>query len=438
MGKVRIVLFITTLFFTFIFSQLYLNTQLSHRSNVSHVINLAGRQRMLSQTLVTKAFELDLCAGDSTCNTTIILNELNQALKEFNHERQEIDSIAVKVIDSPFEDSLLIYRNSTEELTRLAQQLIQSEHKSEYSQKIKLAQKNFLANMEKEVSFYDRYGTYILVHVRNIEILTAVISFILILLTFLFVIIPYIKSLTSQSVRLENANKDLQLLADKLSDQNVQLADFAHITSHNLRAPVANLISLMQLMKLQSNEEERQILLLNLDKVVLQLSDTLETLVETLKIKEEKNDDLEFLNFNDILEKTKTLLSSQIQEKKVVITSDFNQFEGLFYKKTYLESIFLNLISNSIKYAKNDVNPIISIHSSIQNGKQMIEFNDNGLGIDLERHGNKVFGLYKTFHRNKDSKGIGLFITKNQIEALGGKIEVESEINKGCTFRIYF
>lgn len=63
---------------------------------------------------------------------------------------------------------------------------------------------------------------------------------------------------------------------------------------------------------------------------------------------------------------------------------------------------------------------------------------DNGLGIDLERYGSKVFGLRKTFHRNKDSRGVGLFITKAQVEALGGEISIQSEVDKGTKFTLLF
>ena len=63
---------------------------------------------------------------------------------------------------------------------------------------------------------------------------------------------------------------------------------------------------------------------------------------------------------------------------------------------------------------------------------------DNGLGIDLEKNKTKIFGMYKTFHNNKNALGLGLFMTKNQIEAMGGSISVESQVNIGTTFTIKF
>jgi sensor histidine kinase regulating citrate/malate metabolism len=74
----------------------------------------------------------------------------------------------------------------------------------------------------------------------------------------------------------------------------------------------------------------------------------------------------------------------------------------------------------------------------LENGKVVLEIQDNGLGIDLARHGDKLFGMYKTFHKNENARGIGLFITKNQIESMGGSVTVDSKTNKGTTFKIYF
>ena len=79
----------------------------------------------------------------------------------------------------------------------------------------------------------------------------------------------------------------------------------------------------------------------------------------------------------------------------------------------------------------------VKIRTELQEDYLLLSFEDNGLGIDLKRHGEKVFGMYKTFHEHKESRGIGLFITKSQIEAIKGKVEVESEVDQGTTFKIY-
>ena len=96
------------------------------------------------------------------------------------------------------------------------------------------------------------------------------------------------------------------------------------------------------------------------------------------------------------------------------------------------------MVINSIKYSKPDEQPLIVIKSKKENGKTILTFKDNGLGIDLKTKGNKIFGLYNRFHFHVEGKGMGLFMVKTQIEAIGGKITVASEPNKGTEFTIVF
>ncbi|OCC28252.1 Histidine kinase [Leptospira interrogans serovar Canicola] len=103
-----------------------------------------------------------------------------------------------------------------------------------------------------------------------------------------------------------------------------------------------------------------------------------------------------------------------------------------------MESILLNFLTNAVKYRHPDRVPEITLNAERQENRLILSIKDNGLGIDMKKYGDKLFGMYKTFHNNKDAKGIGLFITKNQVEAMGGKIEVESRLNNGTTFRIIF
>ena len=104
----------------------------------------------------------------------------------------------------------------------------------------------------------------------------------------------------------------------------------------------------------------------------------------------------------------------------------------------YLESIILNLMTNAVKYRSLDREPKIAISAKKQDGYLVLSISDNGLGIDLERYGDKLFGMYKTFHDNKDARGLGLYIIKNQIEAMDGNITVTSEVGKGSTFKVSF
>ena len=93
-------------------------------------------------------------------------------------------------------------------------------------------------------------------------------------------------------------------------------------------------------------------------------------------------------------------------------------------------------MSNALKYRAADRTPNIKIFTKIVDTKTVLCFKDNGLGIDLDKHGHKLFGLNKVFHRHPEAKGIGLFLTKAQVEAMGGNIHAESEVNVGTTFFI--
>lgn len=238
--------------------------------------------------------------------------------------------------------------------------------------------------------------------------------------------------------KILEAKASLEILANKLTDQNIQLADFAHITSHNLRAPVSNLNTLLDFYKMAESEDERSDLFEKFETVINHLTETLNTLIEALKTKNEDSKNIEMLTFSEILNKTKEILSGQILKTDTKITSDFSKNPNIKYNRVYLESIFLNLVSNAIKYKAEDRTPEIFIHSIIENGVLKLKFKDNGLGINLERHGHKIFGLNKVFHRHPDAKGVGLFMTKIQVESMGGKISVESEVNVGSTFNINF
>ena len=120
------------------------------------------------------------------------------------------------------------------------------------------------------------------------------------------------------------------------------------------------------------------------------------------------------------------------------INASFEEFEEINYIPAYLESILLNLVTNAIKYKHPDRDPVIGIRSYIEDEKKFLQISDNGRGIDMKLFKDKIFGMYKTFHYNKDAVGIGLFITKNQVESLNGKITVESEVDEGTTFTIEF
>jgi PAS domain S-box-containing protein len=247
---------------------------------------------------------------------------------------------------------------------------------------------------------------------------------------------------TTQRFELETnlnaAKENLEELSNELKKQNSKLLNFAHITSHNLRAPVSNLNTLIYFYKESKDEEDRKLLFTKLETVNKHLSETLNDLIESLKIQEDLGVERETIKISDTLNKTKEILVAQLISSKAIITSDFSEIDTLHYPKKYLESIILNLFTNALKYASPDKIPEIHFETKISNKQTILTVSDNGLGIDLKKNGDKLFGLNKTFHRHPDAKGVGLFIIKTQIEAMGGEISVESQVGKGTTFKIIF
>jgi PAS domain S-box-containing protein len=231
--------------------------------------------------------------------------------------------------------------------------------------------------------------------------------------------------------------EQVRALAEKLSIQNKQLASFAHIVSHNLRSPVGNMTALLELHKMAA-PEERDSLFDKFQRVADHLSNTLNDLVESLRIKEDITKEREPLHFDDVLNKTKEILTGQIIEAGATITHNFNRQPTIAYPRIYMESIFLNLLSNAIKYRAAGRPLKVHFETLEVNKNLVLTVEDNGQGIDMARNKEKLFGFYKAFHQGKDSKGMGLFLTKTQIEAMGGTISAQSAINKGTMFTIVF
>lgn len=130
-------------------------------------------------------------------------------------------------------------------------------------------------------------------------------------------------------------------------------------------------------------------------------------------------------------------VSTLLKDAEVTITNTVDADLKIMGISAYMDSIVLNFITNGIKYRSLERASEIHVSSSVQDKWVVLIIKDNGMGIDLEKYGTKLFGMYKTFHSNPNARGIGLFITKNQIEALGGKVEVVSTVNEGTTFKIF-
>lgn len=229
-------------------------------------------------------------------------------------------------------------------------------------------------------------------------------------------------------------------MTNDIIQRNKNLEQFPYIVSHNLRAPVANIsgiVYVLQTIKLDKEQEKRVVS--ELSKSVNKLDEVIVDLNHILLRKDGSQfQEKEKVYFSEMVENVQLSISNMIAKEQFEIVSDFSAINEFMTTRSYLYSIFYNLISNSIKYRRTDTSSFIKIISALSENSIILTFEDNGLGIDLEKKGDQVFGLYKRFHNHTEGKGMGLYMVKTHVESLGGQIEIESAVNHGTTFTIQF
>ena len=251
-----------------------------------------------------------------------------------------------------------------------------------------------------------------------------------------------VQDITERKIADENLirlNKELKTYTQELISANKGLEQFSYIVSHNLRSPVANIVGLSDLVAHGGFDEENQKSLLNelflnvkrLDNVIIDLN-------TILQLKKKISEKKEVVHLSELVRSIEASIGDQIHQQDVRLSTSFEEVDEIHTVASYMHSIFYNLITNSIKYRRSEVAPEIRIRSTRKNADLVIAFEDNGLGIDLLKKGDQVFGLYKRFHHHVEGKGIGLFMVKTQVETLGGAISVSSEPGKGTIFELTF
>lgn len=233
--------------------------------------------------------------------------------------------------------------------------------------------------------------------------------------------------------------EDRNFVIANLTKFNDDLKLLTYKTSHDLRSPVHNLLAVFDMLDVSKiHDQETLVFIEMLKSATGTLKDTLNDYVEVLNQKDDLNILLEEVSFYDALKTVRQSLSSLIQSSGATLNIDFSEVDKVTFNKAYLESIFLNLITNSIKYAKPDSLPVMHIYSRNVNGINQLIFADEGQGFDMDRVKDRIFGFHQKFHNYVDSKGIGLYLVYNHITRLGGSIAVQSKINEGATFTISF
>lgn len=240
--------------------------------------------------------------------------------------------------------------------------------------------------------------------------------------------------ISEQLSSLEKAQELLKIT----SDQNFKLKSFSHIVSHNIRSHSANLVSLADFISDTTNEDEK-LNFINMLKISTgKLEETIRNLSEIINVEESTDKSKVPIDLNNEATRAIQSLNAAFFEHKISVENKIPVGTIVHVVPTYIESILLNLISNAVRYRSDSRPSHIKLNTYKIPNYILLEVEDNGVGIDLQKHGHKLFGMYKTFHGNEDARGFGLYLTKTQIEAMGGKIDVESTVDVGTTFKVYF
>ncbi|TWR29592.1 PAS domain S-box protein [Mucilaginibacter pallidiroseus] len=232
---------------------------------------------------------------------------------------------------------------------------------------------------------------------------------------------------------------DRNLLIKELTVINRELKQLTYGASHDMRSPVNNLLMIFGMLNVNKIEDKNTVEFINvLRQATEDLKDTLNNYLDDMASARTSHNNPMQVSFAESLETVKRSLSALIINSGTQINANFKCAPGVAFNKVYMDSIFLNMISNSIKYARPGHPPVINISSVCQDGVCQLTFSDNGIGFDMDKVHDKLFGLQQTFHDHDDSKGIGLYLVHSYVTNLGGQISAHSEVNKGTTFTITF
>jgi signal transduction histidine kinase len=237
---------------------------------------------------------------------------------------------------------------------------------------------------------------------------------------------------------LKQTNESLKNYSTTLERTNKELEEFAYISSHDMKSPITSLLGMLTLMQQKDaiKPEHRHLFDLavssatQIRKTVTALNDII-AFRKTLKIEREK------IDLAEALEDVKLRIMDMINSSGAVINADFSECRFVNYPAVHLKSIFQNMLTNAIKYKQENKPPVIDIKSTRMEDFVVLEISDKGMGIDMSRYKDKLYGLFQRFHTHTEGMGIGLHMIHSIVESYGGKILIESEVNKGTTFKIY-
>ncbi len=247
------------------------------------------------------------------------------------------------------------------------------------------------------------------------------------------------EAMSRQTTHLKTVVAAHQKASIQLQNSNQELQQFAYITAHNLREPVANIIGLLDLYdKTNPVNSFNATIIDSIMESSKNMDGVVKDLHQIISIKKKINSPQQTIDIEDIFNKVCLRIAKKITGSQANISANFHQPSTIIGIRSYVDSIVQNLLTNAIKYRSPDRLPEIQITTQKIDDYLCLSIQDNGLGIDLNKNKNKLFGLYRRFHSHVEGTGLGLYLVKTQIESMEGKITVDSTVGKGTTFKVYF
>ena len=247
----------------------------------------------------------------------------------------------------------------------------------------------------------------------------------------------------------KQAEEDIRISYEELASSNRQLSlinadldNFVYTASHDLKAPISNIQGLLHLLESSLSPDSRasprtQKVLKMMEQSVARFMNTIADLSDIVRLQKQANQASELLDLAEVIEEVRLDMASAIEEANAQLNIQVEDSALIRFAPKNLRSVVYNLLSNAVKYRDPQRRPIIDIRCEVADEYQLLTVADNGLGMDLSREG-KLFSMFQRFHDHVEGTGVGLYIVKKIIENTGGRIEVESQVGEGSTFRVFF
>ncbi|AYN68700.1 sensor histidine kinase [Euzebyella marina] len=246
-------------------------------------------------------------------------------------------------------------------------------------------------------------------------------------------------SLLEGQKKLQKINKQVKQTNDRLKVRNEQLEQFNYLISHNLRAPVTSMSVIVDMLKNKKYEGHIKDLLPKLNTIADSIVNLTEDIRHYVTILDQNEIDIKGIDLIELIENVRKEFPDSINDDSGFrIIYQLEEWKVVNFSRFYLKSIIHNFISNAIKYRRKDVSSFLLFKSKVEDGRKVLYVEDNGIGVDTDRHKDDMFKLYKRFHRDVSGKGMGLFLVKTQLEALDASISLKSSVGKGTVFKIIF